>query len=49
VLSPDQVPLVPADQWKTCFHVRCRSAGNRTQDIETMSRVHAAYLAAWRT
>ena len=48
VLSPDQVPLVPPDQWRTCFHVRCRSAGNRLQDIETMKRVHAAYLAAWR-
>jgi hypothetical protein len=49
VMSPDQVPHVPADQWRTCFHVRCRSAGNRLQDIETMSRVHAAYLAAWHT
>ena len=48
VTSPDQVPLVPADQWKTCFHVRCKSAGDRLQDIETMKRVHAAYLAAWR-
>jgi hypothetical protein len=49
VLSPDEVPLVPPDQWRTCFHVRCRSAGNRLQDIESMRRVHAAYLTAWRT
>ena len=49
VVSPDQVPLVPADQWKSCFHARCLSLSNRLQDIETMRQVHAAYLAAWRT
>lgn len=44
VPSPEQVPLVPAEQWKSCFHVRCRSVGNRLQDIDTMNRIHAAYL-----
>lgn len=32
------------DQWKSCFHVRCLSVGNRLQDIDTINRIHAAYL-----
>lgn len=45
--SPDKVALVAPDRWRTCFSVRCKSAGNRLQDIETMRRVHAVYLRAW--
>jgi len=46
VLCPEQVQLVPAGEWRTCFHVRCKSESDRLLDISTMNCVHNAYRAA---
>jgi hypothetical protein len=43
VSTPDQVSHVASALWRNCFHVRCKSVGDRLGDIETMQRVHAAY------
>ncbi len=47
VTSTPAVQSVPPDRWRNCFHVRCKTEGNRYDDISTMKAVHAAYLKAW--
>jgi len=41
------VQSVLPDQWRNCFNVRCKTEGNRFDDINTMKAVHAAYLRTW--
>jgi len=49
VTSTAAVQSVPPDQWRNRFHVRCKTEGNRYDDINTMKAVHAAYLKTWGT
>jgi hypothetical protein len=43
LLSSDDLALLTPAVMRTTFWVRCRSTGDRQQDIETMRRVHAMY------
>jgi len=46
VVSLQQVRDIHPERWRNCFHVRCRSAGDRSREVETMHLVHAGYLKA---
>jgi hypothetical protein len=43
VVSRDALALLTPDSVRNCFWARCRSSGDRRQDIETMHRVHAMH------